>query len=82
MYGILQEIYDATLTGCVTLSHAQKSLTKPQKIKHVNATELNFECHGKGCEYLFTSSFMLSLWGIVCRMLRKIMNVSHFGIRL
>ena len=49
--------------------------------------ELNFELHGKGCEYLGTCDFLvfyflihlqkskkvftLSLWGIVCRILRK-----------
>ncbi len=61
MYGILQEMHDATLTGCVTLSHAQKSLTKQQKIKHLNAPELSFESNAKGCEYLFTCAFFFFL---------------------
>ncbi len=92
---VFWEMHDATLTGCVTLSHAQKSLTKPQKIKHLNAPELSFESYAKGCEYLFTCAFFLyickdlnqtcftlSLWGIVCGMLRKIINIRPFGISL
>ncbi len=34
------------------------------------------------CKDFKQTSFTLSLWGIVCRILRKIMNLIHFGIRL
>ncbi len=68
--------FDATLIGCVTISHAQKSLTKPQKIKHVNAPELNFECHGKGCEYLFTCAF----FNTFAKISNKLLSRCHYGV--
>jgi len=34
------------------------------------------------CKNLQKTVFTLSLWVVVCRMLRKIVNLIHFGIRL
>ena len=45
-----------------------------------DAPELNFECHGKGCEYLHTFYFEQICKKIYIKKWTKNMNLINFGI--